>query len=69
MSSNEETDDYQSNGHRFQNVKQRLKDRSREVAQMKEKTKEILSKQAIKIAKHAEEHERYITKVHLYCFL
>lgn len=29
MSSTEEADDYQSNGHRFQGVKQRLKDRSR----------------------------------------
>ncbi|KAI3775604.1 hypothetical protein L1987_50184 [Smallanthus sonchifolius] len=63
MSSNEDADDYQSNGHRFQNVKQRLKDRSRRVAQTKEKTKEILSKQAVKIAKQAEEHESFITKV------
>lgn len=64
MSSNEETDEYQSNGsHRFQNVKQRFKDRSRKVAQTKEKTKEILSKQAVKIAKQAEEHESFITKV------
>ncbi|CAI9286119.1 unnamed protein product [Lactuca saligna] len=63
MSSTEEADDYQSNGHRFQGVKQRLKDRSRKVAQTKEKTKEILSKQAVKIAQQAEEHESFITKV------
>ncbi|KAK9060829.1 hypothetical protein SSX86_021535 [Deinandra increscens subsp. villosa] len=63
-SSNEEADDYyQSNGHRFQNVKQRLKDRSKRVAETKEKTKEILSKQAVKIAKQAEQHESFITKV------
>ncbi|KAD6795220.1 hypothetical protein E3N88_06116 [Mikania micrantha] len=63
MSSNEDADELQSNGHRFQNVKQRLKDRSRKVSQTKEKTKEILSKQAVKIAKQAEEHESFITKV------
>ncbi|KAI3524768.1 hypothetical protein L2E82_02834 [Cichorium intybus] len=63
MSSNEEADDYQSNGHRFQRVKQRFKDRSKKVAQTKEKTKEILSKQAEKIAQRAEEHERFINKV------
>ncbi|KAL8189074.1 hypothetical protein R6Q57_029335 [Mikania cordata] len=63
MSSNEDADELQSNGHRFQNVKQRLKDRSRKVSQTKEKTKEILSKQAVKIAKQAEEHESCITKV------
>lgn len=33
------------------------------VAETKEKTKKILSKQAVKIAKQAEEHERFITKV------
>ncbi|KAF9592672.1 hypothetical protein IFM89_016749 [Coptis chinensis] len=32
-----------------------------------EKTKEILSKQAVKIAKQAEEHERFITKVTHLC--
>ncbi|XP_071716265.1 glycerophosphocholine acyltransferase 1 [Rutidosis leptorrhynchoides] len=63
MSSNEESDDYQSNGHRFQNVKERFKDRSKKVAETKEKTKEIFSKQAVKIAKRAEEHESFITKV------
>ncbi|KAJ0881956.1 putative glycerophosphocholine acyltransferase 1 [Helianthus annuus] len=63
MSSNEDTEDYQSNGHGFQTVKERLKDRSRRVAETKEKTKEILSKQAVKIAKQAEEHESFITKV------
>nr|XP_043623728.1 glycerophosphocholine acyltransferase 1 [Erigeron canadensis] len=65
MSSNEETDyDYPSNSNGgLQNVKQRFKDRSRKVAQTKEKTKEILSKQAVKIAKQAEEHESFITKV------
>ncbi|KAL4571826.1 hypothetical protein LXL04_018591 [Taraxacum kok-saghyz] len=63
MSSTEESDDYSYGGRRFQRVKQRLKDRSRRVVQTKEKTKEILSKQAVKIAKHAEEHERFITKV------
>ncbi|KAJ0745671.1 putative glycerophosphocholine acyltransferase 1 [Helianthus annuus] len=62
MSSNEDTEDYQSNGHGFQTVK----DRSRRVAETKEKTKEILSKQAVKIAKQAEEHESFITKVHTY---
>ncbi|PWA53760.1 hypothetical protein CTI12_AA440730 [Artemisia annua] len=48
---------------RFQRVKQRFKDRSKKVAQTKEKTKEILSKQAGLIAKRAEEHESFITKV------
>ncbi|KAL4575495.1 hypothetical protein LXL04_022340 [Taraxacum kok-saghyz] len=62
MSGNEDADDYQSNGHPFQGVKQRLKDRSRKVAQTKEKTKEILSKQAVKIAQRVEEHESFITK-------
>ena len=32
----------------------------------KKKTKEILSKQAVLIAKHAEEHESFITKVRTY---
>lgn len=48
---------------RFQRVKQRFKDRSKKVAQTREKTKEILSKQAVLIAKRAEEHESFITKV------
>ncbi|KAK1413836.1 hypothetical protein QVD17_29572 [Tagetes erecta] len=60
MSSNE---DHQSNGHRFQNMKQKLKDRSKKVAETKEKTKELLLNQAVKIAKQAEEHEIFITKV------
>ncbi|GKB25435.1 uncharacterized membrane protein-like protein [Tanacetum coccineum] len=65
MSSNEEdTDEYQSNGsQRFQKVKQRFKDRSKKVAETKEKTKEILSKHAVIIAKQAEEHESFITKL------
>lgn len=62
MSSNDEAE-YYSNGDSFQKVKQRFKDRSKKVAETKEKTKEILSKQAIKIAKQAEEHERFINKV------
>ncbi|KAI3772785.1 hypothetical protein L6452_03978 [Arctium lappa] len=63
MSSTEDTDDNSYAGHRFQRVKQRFKDRSKRVQQTKEKTKEILSKHAVKIAKHAEEHESFITKV------
>ncbi|KAM5547294.1 hypothetical protein ABKV19_001679 [Rosa sericea] len=75
----------ETNGHSFYRVKQRLKDRSKKVAQTKEilskqavQTKEILSKQAVKIAKQAEEHEKFINKVtHLvgvlgfggFCFL
>ncbi|CAK9152477.1 unnamed protein product [Ilex paraguariensis] len=62
MSSNEESME-DSNGDSFGTVKQRLKDRSEKVAQTKEKTKQILSKQADKIAKQAEEHERFINKV------
>ncbi|GAV72972.1 DUF2838 domain-containing protein [Cephalotus follicularis] len=71
MSNNEESvDDSHSNGDSFVNMKQRLKDRSKKVAQTKEilskqavHTKEILSKQAVKIAKQAEEHESFINKV------
>ncbi|EXB38903.1 hypothetical protein L484_027338 [Morus notabilis] len=75
----------ETNSDSFQQVKQRLKDRSKKVAQTKDllskqavKTKEILSKQAVKIAKQAEEHESFISKVtHLlgvlsfggFCFL
>ncbi|XP_004287598.1 PREDICTED: uncharacterized membrane protein C776.05 [Fragaria vesca subsp. vesca] len=75
----------EANGHSFYRVKQRIKDRSKKVAQTKEifskqaeQTKEILSKQAVKIAKQAEEHEKFINKVtHLvgvlgfggFCFL
>lgn len=32
------------------------------------KMKEVLSKQAVKIAKQAEEHEKFINKVGLFCF-
>ncbi|XP_071689239.1 glycerophosphocholine acyltransferase 1-like [Rutidosis leptorrhynchoides] len=64
MSSTEDgEEDFSYSQRRFSRVKQRLKDRSRKVAQTKEKTKEILSKQAVLIAKHAEEHESFITKV------
>ncbi|GAA0158597.1 hypothetical protein Leryth_009152 [Lithospermum erythrorhizon] len=67
-----------SNGDSFEKVRQKLKDRRKKVAETKEKTKLILSKQAIKIAKQAEEHETFINKVtHLlsvfgfgaFCFL
>lgn len=58
MSSNEDNGE-DLNGYSFDRVKQRVKDRSKKVAQ----TKEILSKQAVKIAKQAEEHERFINKV------
>ncbi|KAL6519198.1 hypothetical protein OROGR_018518 [Orobanche gracilis] len=72
MASNEETTEVEdSNGYSYGNqVKLRLKDPSKKVAQTKEllskqavQTKEILSKQAVKIAKQAEEHERFINKV------
>lgn len=36
----------------------------KKVAETKEKTKQILSKQAVKIAKQAEEHESFINKVY-----
>ncbi|KAL9399295.1 hypothetical protein Peur_008256 [Populus x canadensis] len=76
MSNNEEHVEEISttNGDSFENVKKGLKDRSKKVAQ----TKEILSKQAVKIAKQAGEHESFINKVtHLlgvlgfggFCFL
>ncbi|KAL7096037.1 hypothetical protein ACP275_10G059100 [Erythranthe tilingii] len=60
MATSEETlelDD--SNGDSNVKLKLRFKDRSEKVAQ----TKEMLSKQAVKIAKQAEEHERFINKV------
>ncbi|XP_057768206.1 glycerophosphocholine acyltransferase 1-like [Salvia miltiorrhiza] len=72
MASSEEIMEVEdSNGDSYRNkVKQRLKDRSKKVAQTKEmiskqavQTKEILSKQAVKIAKQAEEHESFINKV------
>lgn len=47
----------------FRKVRQKIADRSKKVVQTKEITKEILSKQAVKIAKQAEEHERFINKV------
>ncbi|KAJ0971317.1 hypothetical protein J5N97_019276 [Dioscorea zingiberensis] len=50
-------------GETFRRVKQKIAERSKRVVETKEKTKEILSKQAVKIAKQAEEHERFITKV------
>lgn len=59
MSSNEESME-DINGHSFGKVKQRFKDRSQKT---KEKTKQILTKQAAQIAKRAEEHERFINKV------
>ncbi|KAL2553813.1 hypothetical protein Fot_07432 [Forsythia ovata] len=71
MASNEEAMEVKdSTGDSFGRVKQRLKDRSKKVAETKEmlskqavQTKQILSKQADKIAKQAEEHERFINKV------
>ncbi|KAF5458798.1 hypothetical protein F2P56_022802 [Juglans regia] len=75
MSSSEEED---MNEDSFLKVKQRIKDRSKMLSKQAVQTKEILSKQAIKIAKQAEEHERFINKVtHLvgvlgfggFCFL
>ncbi|KAF5179254.1 membrane protein [Thalictrum thalictroides] len=65
MSNYEETtiDD----GDSFQRVKERFKDRTKKVKETKEKTKLILSKQAVKIAKQAEEHERFINKVTHLC--
>ncbi|KAK4853790.1 hypothetical protein QYF36_014674 [Acer negundo] len=63
MSNNEEAMD-ETNGDSFGTVKQRLKDRSQEIMSKRAvQTKEILSKQAVKIAKQAEEHERFINKV------
>ncbi|KAI3694422.1 hypothetical protein L1987_77387 [Smallanthus sonchifolius] len=62
MSNIEDVVENPNGGCRFSRVKQRLKDRSKKVAQTKERTKEILSKQAVLIAKHAEEHESFITK-------
>ncbi|KAK4746995.1 hypothetical protein SAY87_026032 [Trapa incisa] len=54
----------------FQRVKQGVEDRSKRVAKTKEiiskqakQTKQILSKRAVKIAKQAEEHEKFINKV------
>ncbi|XP_048133762.1 glycerophosphocholine acyltransferase 1 isoform X1 [Rhodamnia argentea] len=64
MSNHEEqAEDARANGDSFHKVKLRLKDRSKKVAQTKEMTKEMISKQAKKIAQRAEEHERFINKV------
>ncbi|XP_008242189.1 PREDICTED: uncharacterized membrane protein C776.05 [Prunus mume] len=77
MSNNEEPVE-ETNGDSFHIVKQGLKDRSKKVAQTKEILSKQLSKQAVKIAKQAEEHEKFINKVtHLvgvlgfggFCFL
>ncbi|XP_049404567.1 glycerophosphocholine acyltransferase 1-like [Solanum stenotomum] len=48
------------NGGSFGKVKERFKDRSKKT---KERTKQMLSKQAVKIAQRAEEHEPFINKV------
>ncbi|XP_057506282.1 glycerophosphocholine acyltransferase 1-like [Actinidia eriantha] len=73
MSGNEEAMDG-VNGDSIEKGKQRLKDRSKKVAQTKEmlskqavKSKEMLSKHADKIAKQAEDHERFINKVTHFC--
>ncbi|XVF88844.1 hypothetical protein PTKIN_Ptkin19aG0083600 [Pterospermum kingtungense] len=75
MSSSEEVgEDMNVNWDSSGTVNRRFKDRAEKVA----KTKEMLSKQAVKIAKQAEEHESFINKVtHLlgvlgfggFCFL
>ncbi|KAG6431671.1 hypothetical protein SASPL_109753 [Salvia splendens] len=75
-SNNEETvefveaEDANGNGDWHGNMRMRLGDPSKKVAQTKQmlskqalQTREILSKQALKIAKQAEEHERFINKV------
>ncbi|XP_019192676.1 PREDICTED: uncharacterized membrane protein C776.05 isoform X1 [Ipomoea nil] len=77
MSSCEDLIEY-TNGDSFDKVRQRLKNRSKKMAETKEKTKQILSEHADKIAKRAEVHETFLTKVtHLlgvlwfggFCFL
>ncbi|KAF7806774.1 putative membrane protein C776.05-like [Senna tora] len=56
--------DYYSNGESSGKVRQRLRDRSKEMlSKQAVQTKQMLSKQADKIAKQAEEHERFINKV------
>ncbi|XP_028793515.1 uncharacterized membrane protein C776.05 isoform X2 [Neltuma alba] len=63
MSDNEDHVEY-TNGESSEKVKQRFRDRSKEVlSQQAVQTKEMISKQADKIAKRAEEHERFINKV------
>ncbi|KAL5141218.1 putative membrane protein [Glycine soja] len=56
MSDNEDHADYTDNN---SSAKRRFRDRS----------KEVLSKQAVKLAKQAEEHERFINKVGLFCLI
>ncbi|XP_074273625.1 glycerophosphocholine acyltransferase 1 isoform X1 [Silene latifolia] len=56
-----------NNEHSFDRVKQTLKDRSKKVAETKEKTKKIISEHAERIAKQAEEHEQFINKVTYLC--
>ncbi|XP_042055500.1 glycerophosphocholine acyltransferase 1-like [Salvia splendens] len=65
-----EAEDANGNGDWHGNMRMRLGDPSKKVAQTKQmlskqalQTREILSKQALKIAKQAEEHERFINKV------
>ncbi|KNA22041.1 hypothetical protein SOVF_037700 [Spinacia oleracea] len=55
------------NEHSFEKVKQRLIDRSKKVAETRDKTKKIISEHAERIAKQAEEHERFINKVTYLC--
>lgn len=70
MASNEETVELEDANGTHGNIRLRLGDPSKKVAQTKEmlskqavQTRQILSKQAVKIAKQAEEHERFINKV------
>lgn len=66
MSSGEEqVEDAGANGggDSLHKVKLRFRDRSKKVAQTKEMTKQMISKQAERIAQRAEEHERFINKV------
>lgn len=56
-----------ANEHSFGKVKQNLKDRSKKVAETRDKTKKIISEHAERIAKQAEEHERFINKVTYLC--
>ncbi|KAL8158689.1 hypothetical protein V2J09_000226 [Rumex salicifolius] len=52
----------QSDDRPLHKVKLGLIDRSKKVAETKEKTKKILSEHADRIVKQAEEHERFINK-------
>ncbi|KMS96096.1 hypothetical protein BVRB_002080 [Beta vulgaris subsp. vulgaris] len=67
MSNSDDEKVEEVNGHSFQKVKQRLKDRTKRVSETKEKTKKIISEHAERIAKQAEEHERFINKVTYLC--